>query len=143
MLKYNFSKFIDLFYSLWDSFKSEISSVFSLFYVRVYLVAFLIVVVLNWGFSYYIYSNILPETRDLIALHYNVEFGVSLIGKATSLFILPSLGLVLIFINFFLLLGIHRLKNSKFLGHFLLLPVVISNIYLFIGLFSIYLANFK
>lgn len=143
MIKYNFSKFIDLIYSWWDDFRSEIASIFSFFYVRVYFGLFMFINGVNWAFSYYIYSNILPETRGLIALHYNVEFGVNLIGDAKNIFILPTLGLLIIVLNFSLLLIIYKLKNSKFLGNFLLLPAFISNIYLLIGLVSIYLANFK
>lgn len=143
MLKLNFSKFIDFVYSQWDNFRLEISNIVSFFYVKIYLIFFVILNSFNWAFSYYIYSNILPETRNLIALHYNVQFGVNLIGDASNIFILPTLGLFIILINFLLLLSIYKLKNSRFLGHFLLLPAIISNIYLFIGLFSIYLANFK
>ncbi|MDA3839572.1 MAG: hypothetical protein PF572_00645 [Patescibacteria group bacterium] len=143
MFNKSISKFIDLAYSWWDYFTSEISSVFSFLYVKIYFVFFIAVNGINWLFSYYIFSNILPETRELIALHYNVEFGVNLIGNANNIFILPSLGLLIIVINFSLLLSIYKLKNSKFLGNFLLLPALISNVYLLIGLVSIYLANFK
>ncbi len=143
MLNYSFSKLIDLAYSWWDYFWAELRSIFSFFYVKMYLLFFVIINSINWFFSYYIFTNILPETRELIALHYNVEFGVNLIGHARNVFILPALGLFIIFINFLLLLSIYKLKNSKFLGNFLLLPALISNIYLLIGLVSIYLANFK
>ena len=143
MLSNNFSKFIDFIYSWWDNFRTEIASIFSFFYVKIYFGLFIFINGLNWLFSYYIYSNILPKTRELIALHYNVEFGVNLIGDARNIFVLPSLGLLVIVLNFSLLLAIYKLKNSKFLGNFLLLPAFISNIYLLIGLVSIYLANFK
>jgi len=142
MLKYNFSKIIDLTYSSWDAFVLELKSVFSLSYIKRYFIFFSFINGFNWIFAYYIFYNILPETRDLIALHYNVEFGVNLIGSVNNIFILPALGLLIVFINFFLFLSIFKLKNSKFLGHFLLLPALISNIYLFIGLVSIYLSNF-
>jgi len=143
MSNYNFSKFIDLAYSWWDSFKVDIASIFSHFYVKVYLLMFILISGTNWIFSYYIYSNILPETKSLITLHYSVKFGVNLIGDANNIFILPTLGTLIILLNFSLLLSIFKMKNSKFLANFLLLPAFISNIYLLIGLVSIYLANFK
>jgi len=143
MLNNNFSKFIDFTFSWWDSFRSEISSIFGFLYVRIYFGFFILINGINWFFAYYIFSNILPGTRELIALHYNVEFGVNLIGSAKNIFILPSLGLLIIILNFFLFFSIYKLKNSKFLGNFLLLPALISNIYLLIGLVSIYFANFK
>lgn len=143
MFKYNYSNFIDFIYSLWDTFRIELINIFTLFYVKVYLIFFALINGINWLFAYYIYSNTLPETRELIALHYNVEFGVNLIGEAKNIFILPALGFLIIAINFLLLLSIYKLKSSRFLGHFLLLPALISNTYLFVGLFSIYLANFE
>ncbi len=139
----NVSKFIDLIYSWWDVFRIEVLNIFSFFYVKVYFAIFLFVNGLNWFYASYIYSNILPETRDLIALHYNVEFGVNLIGAAKNIYILPTLGLLIAILNFSLLLTVHKSRNSKFLGNFFLLPVIIVNIYLFIGLVSIYLSNFK
>jgi len=44
-----------------------------------------------------------PATENII-LHYNVYFGVDMIGKRFQVFILPGVGLIIFIINFIFLL---------------------------------------
>ena len=111
--------------------------VFSLFYVKIYLIIFIIVNSLNWTVAFIINKNV---TQDLIYLHYNVIFGVDLIGSAKKVFIMPLLGLIIILINSVLIFFIY--KQEKFIIHLLLSAALLSNLFLLAAIASIYLINF-
>jgi len=143
MIKLNISKIIDFLYFWKSNIGDELKNVFSLFHFKIYLILFFLLALLNYSFAFYIYKSVSPESRDLVALHYNVDFGVNLIGESSKVFILPSLGLLIIIINVLLLFSIYKQKNSKFLAHLLFITASISNIYLFIGIITIYLVNFR
>lgn len=77
----------------------------------------------------------------LTVLHYNVDFGVDLIGEPEKIYILPLLGLVLAVINTVLLGMVY--KNDRFTASILLAATIFINIFLFIALAFIYLFNFN
>ncbi|MAF13962.1 MAG: hypothetical protein CMI53_03645 [Parcubacteria group bacterium] len=54
---------------------------------------------------------------DLISLHYNIYFGIDLLGSKYQLFLLPVLGLIFFFIN--LLIGSMVYTKEKILSYFL------------------------
>jgi hypothetical protein len=76
-----------------------------------------------------------------VVLHYNVNLGVNLIGNAKDIYIIPTLGLTFIVINFILLLNIFR--KNKFLVHLLLGFSLVINLFLISGTAAIYLVNFR
>lgn len=114
----------------------------SFFYARVYLAVLLGLNLLNWFAAYAINKNV---SQNLIVLHYNVDFGVNLIGGAKKIYLIPLLGLIIILINFILLAVIHRQghRQSKFVAHLLLSGAILANLFLLAGLASLYLINFR
>lgn len=110
----------------------------SFFYARVYLAVLLGLNLLNWFAAYAINKNV---SQNLIVLHYNIDFGVNLIGGAKKIYLIPLLGLIIILINFILLAVIHR--QSKFIVHLLLSGAILANLFLLAGLASLYLINFR
>jgi hypothetical protein len=134
------AKFSNFFYKIRRDWLSGWVDLFSFLHVKIYL---LIIIILNlaiWLSTRYIAKAIGSE---LIALHYNVDFGINLIGEATKIYIIPFLGLIIILINLVLLNIVSRHKDRKFLAHILFLSALISNLILLAGLASIYLINFK
>jgi len=93
-----------------------------------------------WLSTYYINTNV---SQTLVVLHYNVDFGIDLIGEVKRIFIIPAFSLVIIFVNIFLLFNFLKRKDFKFISHLLLASGLIVNLFLFIALISIYLVNFK
>ena len=53
----------------------------------------------------------------LISLHYNIYFGIDLLGHWYQIFLLPALGLFFLMINF--LLGLVVYRKEKILSYFL------------------------
>jgi hypothetical protein len=78
---------------------------------------------------------------DLLVLHYNVDFGVNLIGLAGEIYAMPIMGVLIILFNYFFV-GIIR-KESNFLAYLLLAGALIFNSIIFIWIGYMYLINFK
>ena len=108
------------------------------FFVRVYLLGLFSLNIINWLLAYYVNKNV---SQTLVVLHYNVNLGVNLIGNVRDIYIIPTLGLAFIIINFFLILNIYR--RSKFLIHLLLGFSLLINLSLIASTISIYLVNFR
>ncbi|MBU1663636.1 hypothetical protein KKE25_03600, partial [Patescibacteria group bacterium] len=75
----------------------------SFMFVRMYLLFLFALNIINWLLAFYINNNV---SQNLVVLHYNVNLGVNLIGNARDIYIIPTLGLAFIAINFLLLLNI-------------------------------------
>ena len=119
---------------------ASLINVFSLLYSRVYLAMVAILNAIVWWGSIYIYQHI---SGDLLILHYNVDFGINLIGDPKRIFIFPSLVLFLSLLNVFLLLFFHKDRYLKFMVHLFLSSAVLINIFMLVALMSIYLINFR
>ncbi len=107
-------------------------------FVRFYLIGLFGLNIINWLLAYYVNKNV---SQTLVVLHYNVNLGVNLIGNVREIYIIPTLGLAFIVINFLLLLNIYR--RSKFLIHLLLGFSILINLSLIASTISIYLVNFR
>jgi hypothetical protein len=109
-----------------------------------YLIVISGINLLNWLSAYVININV---SRDLVVLHYNVDFGVNLIGNVRQIYTLPLLGLIIFLVNFIILVFIfkrnYRLAEAKrVFSHVLLASALGVNLFLFIALTLIYLINF-
>ena len=128
------------FYSERQQIGQAMGYLFSFFYFRFYLIVNLGLNFLIWLFVFIINAN---TSQRLIKLHYNVDFGVDLIGEVGRLFIIPLLGLIIIFINIILVAINSKHKNLKFIVNLLLGGALAVNVFLLIALGSIYLINFR
>ena len=54
---------------------------------------------------------------ELISLHYNIYFGIDLLGPWYQIFLLPALGLIFLVINFLIAAPVYR--QEKILSYFL------------------------
>lgn len=107
-------------------------------FVRFYLIFLFSLNVINWLLALYVNKNV---SQNLVVLHYNVNLGVNLIGNVRDIYVIPTLGLTFIVINFFLLLNIYR--RGRFLIHLLLGFSLLINLTLIASTISIYLINFR
>ena len=128
------------FYSGRQEMGQALGYLFSFFYFRLYLIVNLGLNLLIWLFVWFINAG---TNQNLIKLHYNVDFGVDLIGEVGRLLIIPLLGLIIIFINIFLVAINSKHKNLKFIVNLLLGSALVVNLFLLIALGSIYLINFR
>jgi len=106
--------------------------------VKVYLSLLFTFNIINWLLAYFVNQSV---SQNLVVLHYNVNLGVNLIGNVSEIYVIPTLGLAFIIINFLLLLNLH--PRSNFLVHLLLGFSLLVNLFLIAAIFSVYLINFR
>ena len=76
-----------------------------------------------------------------IILHYNVYFGVDKLGDWNKVFLLPSLGLVLLLTNLFLSRHFYRQKE-RIASHLLLMATLMLQLSLIVASVSIIIINY-
>lgn len=129
---------MNIFYSVKEKLAEAVLYLIGFLFVRLYLAGLFVLNAANWLMAYYVNKNV---SQDLIVLHYNVNLGVNLIGDVSDIYIIPTLGLTFIIVNFLLLLNTYR--YSKFLIHLLLGFTLLINLFLIASTISIYLVNFR
>lgn len=85
--------------------------------------------------------KILPiaNEADFLSLHYNIYFGIDLIGNWYRIFIVPSVGLIFFIINMALIVLLY--KREKFLSYFLAASNALIGLGLLVALTLIVLLN--
>ncbi|MCX6813912.1 MAG: hypothetical protein NT078_01730, partial [Candidatus Azambacteria bacterium] len=74
-----------------------------------------------------------------IVLHYNVNWGVDYLGEVKSIFILPTVGMVIFLLNGFLTLKLW--KKNRILSYFLTVATFLVQCFLIISGVALYLIN--
>lgn len=105
---------------------------------KIYLALLFALNLINWLLAFFFNKSV---SQNLVVLHYNVNLGVNLIGPASAIYIIPTLGLLFIVINFLLLLNLGQ--KSNFLIHLLLGSSLLINLFLLAGIFTVYFINFR
>lgn len=123
-----------------NNLRKGITNIFSFLFIRIYLVILFILNLLIWLFTYLFFTKV---SQNLIILHYNVDFGVDLIGGVKNIFIIPCLGLFVIIFNLILPFVFLENKHFKFIAHLLLSAAILVNLFLLLSLGPIYLINFR
>ncbi|MFA6098503.1 MAG: hypothetical protein WCV50_00295 [Patescibacteria group bacterium] len=95
-----------------DNFTNNKAIVNNFFKSKANIIFFILQIAINCATSLYIYQNIKPSEQP-IYLHYNIYFGVDLIGNWYQMYILPLVGFIVILINAIITLFIY--KKSKIL----------------------------
>ncbi len=136
------SSFIDKIYLLVRDISDAFEHLWALFYVKIYLLIILLTNILNWSLVYWVVGKISNSYDDIIILHYNVDFGVSLIKKVGWFYVIPLLGSIISIINFLLLIFVYNHKDRKFIAHLLFSTTILVNIFLLFGIIAIFLVNY-
>lgn len=113
-------------------------SLWSFFYIRVYLILAILLNLLNWTIATIVQYR---AKVDQVVLHYNVDFGVDLYGETSRLFIISSIGLLIFFVN--LLIAANADKQERFIIHCLLATATIANLLLLIAQLALYSYNLR
>lgn len=107
---------------------------------RVYLLIIGLLQIIAWLEAIFIYRHL---TGEVLVLHYNVDFGIDLVGAPAHIFIYPVFGLVVLAGNFFLGASFHRHKDFRIFLHLLLSAATLFSLFLNLALMFIYLINFS
>lgn len=131
------SKFLTYVYEGREKLWAAVSHLFGSSGIRIYAAALVGLNLLDWLAAYRMNAQ---ASQDLVVLHYNIDFGVNLIGAAGQIYTIPLLGSALIIINFILVSFVF--KKNRFLAHVLLGGGIFANLILLLGTASIALINF-
>lgn len=131
-------KLINYLYLLKEKFSRIVLNLLQFFYIKVYLVAILFLNAINWLAVYFINRRV---SQDLVALHYNIDFGVNLIGSVKRIYLIPFLGLIIALLNLILTNSLYR--QDRFAVHLLLAAALLANLFLLTATASLYLINFR
>ena len=80
-----------------------------------------------------------PPTRETVFLHYNVLFGVDLVGPWSGLLLLPIVGLVILLLN--TVLGWLTYQYDSFISTVLLVAATCSQLFLFLAMYLLVFLN--
>lgn len=102
---------------------------FFYFYFRVYLFFIVLANFLTWLLAYRIIKNLSPEND--IVLHYNVDFGINMMGAPKQILIIPLLGDLIFVFNIVIIGFLDRYSaERRFSRHLVMLSSLIVNILL-------------
>ncbi|PIT94037.1 hypothetical protein COU00_01070 [Candidatus Falkowbacteria bacterium CG10_big_fil_rev_8_21_14_0_10_43_11] len=106
--------------------------------VRLMTLVSLLLNSVNWSMAVFINLKI---TDEIIALHHNIYFGITLIGPAKEVYFIPFFGLLIIIINVFLAYLVK--EDDRFFMSVFGLSSILANVFLTLGLAAVMLINFR
>ncbi|MCH7492530.1 hypothetical protein IID19_02955 [Patescibacteria group bacterium] len=98
-------------------FKKKLSPIESLLSDRSSQILLVVGLLFNISAWIYLLINIKPQA-DLIFLHYNIYFGVDLIGDWYRIYQIPLIGIIIYFVNLYLSYILY--KKGKVISRFLI-----------------------
>lgn len=134
------SQIYNFLYNYRQGLVDSLSYMWGFLAVKIYLPLSLLANALAWTLTIMFKGRL---SQDLIILHFNVDFGVDMIGSSGLILIMPAIGLAVILVNFMVLLFFLKSGHFKFLVHILLAGALLANIFLLIALGPIYYINFR
>lgn len=76
-----------------------------------------------------------------IILHYNVYFGVDMMGNYKEAYVLPLIGMILLFVNFFLSKYLYE-KKERIASYLLLMAAAMIQLALIVSSISVIIINY-
>jgi hypothetical protein len=105
--------------------------------LRALLSLSLLINIINWAVSFFINYR---AAEEVIALHHNIYFGITLIGASNQAYFFPLFGLIVVAVNAFFSYLIK--EDDRFFLYVFSVSSVLVNIFLILGLAAIMLINF-
>lgn len=136
----SYSNFYTRFYRFKERAGAALGAIGRFYPTRYYGAAFLALQIVSWLQAVLIKKNL---SGEVLVLHYNVDFGIDLVGDPVRIFLYPALGLLVGLLNLALAALIYRHFEFKYLTHLLLGAIVAFNCLMVSALLAIYLINFR
>jgi TRAP-type C4-dicarboxylate transport system permease large subunit len=122
--------------------KSKTRSFFTQEYFKSAIVIWLVLLSLAINLAEWIMLKIFVKPVDFpIILHYNVYFGVDMVGNYKSVFLVPLIGLALFLVNFFLSVYFYH-RKERIASYLLLMAALMIQLSLLVAVFSIIIINY-
>ncbi len=135
-----YSNFYARFFAYLDRVKLSITAIFRFRPSYLYIALVIIWQIIAWIQAWLIRSKL---TTDILVLHYNVDFGIDMVGSPRQIYFYPLMGLAVFFVNIIILAILHKDKNFKIMAHFLLGAAALFGLFLSTALLAVYLINFR
>jgi len=116
------------------------SQLFSLPAAKIYVIFLVFLHITAWAQAILIRLKL---NDDFLILHYNVDFGVDLVGRANDIFYYPLFGLFVFILNLSLAAFFSRRPQAKITTHLFLASTIIFGAFLCLALVAINLINFR
>ncbi len=134
-----YSSFYARFYDHLQRIGRSFKATFKFVLAKYYLVAIFLLQGLAWFQAINIFRKF---TGNFLILHYNIDFGIDLVGDSYKIFYIPLAGFLLTLLNLIVSTVFVRKEGFKILLHLFFSASVLLNAFLNIALFAIYLINF-
>jgi hypothetical protein len=135
-----YSNFYDHFYVIRKQTSSALAAVWRFPSSRLYFLIIGLLQLAAWLEAIFIYRQL---SGDLVVLHYNVDFGIDLVGTPTRIFIYPFFGLGIFLLNLGLAAALNTQRDFRIFIHLLLSAALIFGLFLNLALLFVYLINFR
>lgn len=135
-----YSNFYARFYILRQKTGAALLSVWNFLPTRWYLGFSALLQAVAWWQAFFIYRNL---AGGLLVLHYNVDFGIDLVGDPIRIFVYPLIGLGILVFNFIVAATFNHYQEAKVFNHLCLAGAALFNAFLLLAVLSIYLINFR
>lgn len=122
--------------------QSKVADFFAQEYFKSHIVVWLLLLGFLTNLINWIILKIWIKPVDFsVILHYNVYFGVDLIGNYAQVYMLPMIGLMLFLINFLLAMFFYE-KKERIASYVLLMAAVMIQLSLIVASVSVILINY-
>lgn len=134
-----YSSFYARFYDHLQKISRSFRAVIKFVSAKYYLGAIFLFQGLAWFQAISIFRKF---TGNFLILHYNIDFGIDLVGDSYKIFYIPLAGFLVLLLNLIVSTIFVRKEAYKILLHLLFTASLIFNSFINIALFAIYLINF-
>ncbi|HPY08949.1 MAG: hypothetical protein ACOX0H_02415 [Patescibacteria group bacterium] len=136
----NYSNIYARIYNFRVAIAKNFKQLFSIPAVKIYVIFLVFLQISAWVQAILIRRKI---SDDFLVLHYNIDFGVDLVGRANDIFYYPFLGLLVFILNLTLAAFFSRRPQAKITTHLFLAATLIFGSFLSLVLVAINLINFR
>lgn len=134
------NEILNWYYIVLNNLKTSLAEMFFYAHVKIYFIVSVLANIILWGGARAIVTL---SGEDQIALHYNIDAGIDYYGQAIGVYSVPTLGSIIILVNFLVYWFLAYSKDRKFISHLLLSNAMVANIILLTAIYLIYLVNFR
>lgn len=135
-----YSNFYANFYSFCQEIKAAGAALWRFKPSRFYLGVAVLLQAADWWQAIFIFKHL---SGELLVLHYNIDFGIDLIGEPRRIFLYPLFGLGIFALNWIIAAALRRRQYFRLFAQLLLTAALLFSLFVSLALMFIYLINFR
>jgi len=135
-----YSNFYANFYSFCQEIMAAAAALWRFIPSRFYLGIAVILQAASWLQAIFIYKHL---SGELLVLHYNIDFGIDLVGEPWRIFLYPLFGLGILLLNWISAAALHRRQYFRLFANLLLTAALLFCLFISLALLFIYFINFR